>query len=131
MSAPVSRYENNAGTKQQNTLALKEELGMKVATQITKVKTWLSKGMAMQQPLRILGGLVVGGVLLTMTALQFAPTSTNEASHEGLEARGVTSTVVEEYDLRFNDIDPIQARLEVREATAPVFEDYDLRFNDA
>jgi hypothetical protein len=52
---------------------------MKVATQVTKIKAAISKGLATQHPVKLVAGLGLGAVLMAGTALHFVPNSNNES----------------------------------------------------
>ena len=52
---------------------------MKVATQVTKIKAAVSKGLATQHPVKLVAGLGLGAVLMAGTALHFVPNSNNES----------------------------------------------------
>jgi gas vesicle protein len=52
---------------------------MKVATQVTKIKAAISKGLATQHTVKLVAGLGLGAVLMAGTALHFVPNSNNES----------------------------------------------------
>ena len=59
MSAPVTRGQSELRVIYEKFLKVQEEIEMKLALQMTDVKTWLSKGLATKAPGKILGGLAV------------------------------------------------------------------------
>ena len=68
MKAPI-KNQNKVRAAHQKMLALKEEGEMKMATQMTKIKQYLSKGLGTQHPAKILGGLALGALLVTATGI--------------------------------------------------------------
>lgn len=67
MSAPVTRGQNELRVIYEKLLKIQEEIEMKLALRIIEVKTILSKGLAT----KMLGGLALGTILMTATALPF------------------------------------------------------------
>jgi hypothetical protein len=80
MSAPEFQTQDQARKAYNNTVKFKEGWKMKVATQITKVKMVISKGLAPQHPVKLVGILALGALLMAGTAVQFAPKSNDEKS---------------------------------------------------
>jgi hypothetical protein len=80
MSAPESQTQSKVRTAHQNILKFKEEWEMKGATQITKIKVRISRGLAIQHPVKLLGVLTLGAMVMAGTALYFGPNSANEMS---------------------------------------------------
>jgi hypothetical protein len=78
MSAPKLQTRNKVRMAHQNILRFKEEWEMKVAAQITKVKMVISRGLATQHPVKLVGILALGALLMAGTVVQFAPESNNE-----------------------------------------------------
>jgi hypothetical protein len=79
MSAPVSQNQNKVKTVDQSILKFKEEPGMKRAMQITKVKMVMSRALATQHPVKLVGILALGALLVAGIAVQFAPESNKES----------------------------------------------------
>ncbi|MFQ6027940.1 MAG: hypothetical protein ACE5Q6_10650, partial [Dehalococcoidia bacterium] len=71
---------------------------MKLATQITELKSWLSKGVITKTPARLVGGLALGVLLLAAATTPIVLTNTSEG-------QPVNPVAVEEYETRFNVID--------------------------
>ncbi len=74
---------------------------MKVAMQIKKAKTSISKGLATQRPAKILIGLALGAVLLTATAMHLAPGYTSEAgSSPSMDQQRAADSLVERMEVQ-------------------------------
>ena len=69
MNAAESRTQNTIATVYQNILNLKEEMEMKTALEIKNVSNWLSQSLSVKSPIKLLGGLALGALLMTATAL--------------------------------------------------------------
>jgi hypothetical protein len=72
MKAPKSN-QNKCGIEHQMTLEFKEGLAMKLIAQVSEVKTLVSRALATQHPVKLVGILGLGGLLLAGTAVQFTP----------------------------------------------------------
>ena len=69
MSAPASRGQSKLNGAIQEIKITLEELEMKLATDINNLKTILSEGLRLKTTATILGGLALGAILMTATAL--------------------------------------------------------------
>jgi hypothetical protein len=81
MSAPEFRTQDQF-RKAQNIIVIvkfKEGWKMKVATKATKIKMVLSRGLATQHPVKLVGILALGAMLIASTAVQFAPRAGEES----------------------------------------------------
>ncbi len=70
MSAPKTGIQSNLNGAIQGVKTTLEEIEMKLAVDINNIKTILSPGLAA----KVLGGLALGAVLMTATALPFGTT---------------------------------------------------------
>ena len=73
MNAPLTQSQGKLKVVYQEIKKANEEIEMRLAMQMTDVKTWLSKGLATKTPGKILGGLALGALLMTATALPLGP----------------------------------------------------------
>lgn len=73
MNAAVTGSQNTIATVYQNVLNLKEEIEMKTSLEIKNATNWLSQNLSVKSSSKILGGLVVGALLMTATALPLSP----------------------------------------------------------
>ena len=69
MNAAVTRSQNTIAMVYQNILNLKEEMEMKTTIEIKNVSNWLSQSISVKSSIKIIGGLAVGALLMTATAL--------------------------------------------------------------
>ena len=69
MNAALARTQNTIATVYQNILNLKEEIEMKTSLEIKNVTNWLSRNLSVRSSSKLLGGLAVGALLMTATAL--------------------------------------------------------------
>ena len=76
MSAPVTRGQSGFRIIYEKIVKVQEEIKMKLQIRMTDVKTILSKGLAT----KLLGGLALGAVLMTATALPFGTAYADEPS---------------------------------------------------
>ena len=130
MKAPT-KNQNKVRTAHQNFLKLKEEGEMKLATQITKVKLYLSKGLGTRHPVKILGVLALGALLLTATGMHFLPNHADEVDSRSSTER-TTVYPLDDIEIEFEDLlNDMAAVTEVVERT-PVYhlDDIELEFED-
>jgi hypothetical protein len=81
MSAPADKIHDKIRTGHQNDLKFKKEGEMKMAKQITRVKTVISRGLVTQHPVKLVGILALGVLLMAGTAVHFAPESDVEVGN--------------------------------------------------
>ena len=79
MSASVSQIQNKMKIACQEMVKVKEEMEMRLATPMRKVRIWISNGLATQHPAKLVG-MALGAVLLAGTALYFTPSQVDEAA---------------------------------------------------
>jgi hypothetical protein len=79
MSAPEFRTQDQFRKAQNIIVKFKEGWKMKVATKATKIKMVLSRGLATQHPVKLVGILALGAMLIASTAVQFAPGAGEES----------------------------------------------------
>ena len=80
MKGPAVRSQTKIGVAYQEIMKFKEESEMKLTMRITKVKGQLSEVLATQHPAKLLGGLALGALLLTVTGMHFLPNNADEVS---------------------------------------------------
>jgi hypothetical protein len=109
----------------QNILRFKEEWGLKVPTQITKVKMVIFKGLATQHPVKLVGILALGALLMGGTAVQFAPGPDESGSNPSLKKVQAHSKPTDvgavDSDFRFTDIDAVDDPLLVEDLLTYVY----------
>ena len=71
MNAAVRQPQSKVRTDNQGLLKIKEGIEMRLAMRITEVKARLDEILATRTPAKLLGGLAVGALLITATALPF------------------------------------------------------------
>jgi len=79
MSAPEFQTNDQTSTAHQNIWKFKEDWKMNVATKVTRAKMAMSRGLATQRPVKLVGILVLGALFMAGTAVQFAPGSNSES----------------------------------------------------
>ena len=73
MSAPANRGQSKLNGAIQEIKTTLEELEMKLAVDINNIKTRVSEGLKVKTTANILGGLALGAILITATALPLVP----------------------------------------------------------
>ena len=68
MRRSVFQIQRKSRATYQDILKLKEEIEMKLATRMTDINTWLTKGLSPRTPVKLLGGFLVGALLMTAAA---------------------------------------------------------------
>ncbi len=53
---------------------------MWLTSDISKVKTWVSRSLATHRTVKLMGVVALGTLMITVTGLQFAPTQTDDSS---------------------------------------------------
>ena len=84
MSAPESRTQDQVRKAHDIIVKFKEGWEMKVATKATKIKMVLSRGLATRHPVKLVGLLALGTILMAGTAIQFAPKAGEESVNSPL-----------------------------------------------
>jgi uncharacterized protein (DUF934 family) len=79
MSTPESQTQNKVRRANQSILGFKERWEMKMAAQVGKVKMVVSRSLATQHPVKLIGILALGALLLAGTGIQFVPKASNES----------------------------------------------------
>ncbi len=75
MSAPVIKSQGKAKIAHREILKIKEGIEMRLPAGMTKVKAWFSQGLVTQHPVKLLGGLALGALLVTAIGLPLGLTS--------------------------------------------------------
>jgi hypothetical protein len=78
MNTPEVRTQSKPRTAHQNIWRFKEELEIKTATLTEKVNRWLHEHLAMKTPVKLLGGLALGALVMAATALPLGTTYADE-----------------------------------------------------
>ena len=78
MNTPEVNTQGKPRTAHQNIGKFKEEWEMKTATLTAKVNRWLHEHLAMKTPVKLLGGLALGALVVTATALPLGTTYADE-----------------------------------------------------
>jgi hypothetical protein len=79
MSAPVVQTQRKAGAGYQKVLKIREECKMRFTIGMAKVNRWLPESFTKKSSLKLLGGLAVGAMLITVTAFTYDQLRQDEA----------------------------------------------------
>jgi hypothetical protein len=103
MSAMRTNNRDRSRINHQSSLSDAGGLKMKLARQIAKAMDFISRGVATQHPLKIVGGLALGAVLLGATAVHFPSGSTH-----GTDTPGGSNAVQDFQAMTYDDwrLDP-------------------------
>ena len=80
MNVPLVPMQSKVRTIGSNLLKFQEESEMRLKLQMTKVKRWLSTGIATQHPVKLLFGMALGALLVAGMGLSFR---SNDADNPG------------------------------------------------
>ena len=78
MNTPTGQAQSKGRTASQGLVKFKEESEMKMATRMAKVNMRLHQAIATKAPVKFLGGLALGALLMTATVLPFRATYADE-----------------------------------------------------
>ena len=80
MSAPKTGIQSKLQAAFQETWKDEEKIEMWITSNISKVKAWVSQSLATRRPIKLLGMLALGTLMITVTALQFVPSQADDSS---------------------------------------------------
>ena len=76
MNAPKTENQSKLQETNQEIKKDEEQIEMRVTSNISKVKTWVSQSLATHRSVKLMGGVALGALMITVTGLQFAPSQT-------------------------------------------------------
>ena len=80
MNAPKTGFQSKLQETNQEIRKDEERIEMRVTSNISKVKTWVSRSLATHRTVKLMGVVALGTLMITVTGLQFAPTQTEDPS---------------------------------------------------
>ena len=80
MNAPKTGFQSKLQATYHEIRKDKEQIEMQMTSNISKVKTWVSRSLATHRSAKLLGVVALGALMITVTGLQFAPTQTDGSS---------------------------------------------------
>ena len=80
MNAPKTGFQSKLQGTNQEIRKDEEQIEMRVTSNISKVKTWVSRSLATHRSAKLMGVVALGTLMITVTGLQFAPTQTEDSS---------------------------------------------------
>ena len=80
MNAPKTGNQSKLQETNQEIRKDEEQIEMRVTSNISKVKTWVSQSLATHRSAKLMGGVALGALMITVTGLQFAPSQTDNSS---------------------------------------------------
>ncbi len=80
MNAPKTGDQSKLQGTNQEIKKDEEQIEMRETSNISKVKTWVSQGLATHRSIKLMGVVALGTLMITVTGLQFAPSQTGDSS---------------------------------------------------
>ena len=80
MNAPKTGIKSKLQATNQEIRKDEEKIEMWMTSNITRVKTWVSQSLATHRSAKLMGGVALGALMITVTGLQFAPSQTDDSS---------------------------------------------------
>ena len=93
MNAPKTGFQSKLHATHQEMRKDEEQIEMHSTSNISKVKTWVSRGLATHRSVKLLGVVALGTLMITVTGLQFAPTQTDESSYQPVLIPGAPAAI--------------------------------------
>ena len=79
MNKPKSGIQSKLQAAYQEIRKDEEKIEMRMTSNISKVKTWVSQSLATRRPVKLLAVVALGTLMITVTGLQFVPSQSDES----------------------------------------------------